>query len=171
MPIRPQTITLKLVVERKLPSLPRYVVVPAAAIAGWGLTATTLLEVALDGRAAGRRTIKRWDDARWFVTITQPDCKQGGFDVGDSVRVTLTRTSTALPVELKSVIADSSAARAAWQRHTPSQQRMIHEHVAAAKQAATRTARARRALGLPGDGAKPAKSGKRGQRGKPAGNR
>ena len=140
-------VNLKLVVERKLPSLPRYVVVPTASIAHWKLTGTTLLDVALEGRPAGQRTIKRWDDRRWFVTITQPDCEQGGFDTGDTVRLVLTRTSPALPAELKRLIASSAAARAAWEKHTPSQQRMIHEHVASAKQPATRTARARRALG------------------------
>jgi hypothetical protein len=150
MPSKPETVALKLVVERKLPSLPRYVVVPAAAIAHWDLTATTLLDVAIDDRPAGRRTIKRWDAARWFVTITQPDCEQGRFDTGDTVRVALTRASTALPTELKRVIASSAAAKAAWRKFTPSQQRMIHEHVAGAKQPATRTARARRALCLPG---------------------
>ena len=99
MPSQPETVALKLVVERKLPSLPRYVVVPAAALEHWGLSATTLLDVALEGRSTGQRTIKRWDDRRWFVTITQPDCERGGFDTGDTVRSVLTRTSSALPAQ------------------------------------------------------------------------
>lgn len=143
-----ETITLTLTVERKLPSLPRYVVVPAVAIAAWRLGGTTLLEVALAGRPVGQRSIKRWDSERWFVDITQADCKQGGFDTGDRVPIALRRASTRPPVELERAIASSAKAKAAWQGLTPSQQRMVHQHVGAAKQPATRTARARRALGL-----------------------
>jgi len=56
--------------------------------------------------------------------------------------------STELPSELAALIAKNKAARAAWERLTPAQQRMLRENVAAGKQPATRARRAARELGV-----------------------
>jgi len=58
------------------------------------------------------------------------------------------RASTALPAELSELLAKHKTARAAWERLTPAQQRMLREEVAAAKQSTTRARRAARMLGL-----------------------
>jgi hypothetical protein len=45
------------------------VVVPATKVARWKLTATTTIEGTLDGVVLGRRSLKRWDDERWFIEL------------------------------------------------------------------------------------------------------
>jgi hypothetical protein len=134
------------VVERKQPGLPRYAVVPASEVAPWGLAGTTTVEVEIDGVAVARRAIHRWDDDRWFVSVTDRDCKALGVDTGSTISLTLRVAPTALPEELERLIRGDDAARQAWERLTPSQRRMLREDVGAAKQSGTRARRARKAL-------------------------
>lgn len=56
--------------------------------------------------------------------------------------------STELPAELAALISKNRTARAAWERLTPPQQRMLSEDVAAAKGSVTRARRAARHLGV-----------------------
>lgn len=133
-------------VERKQADLPRFAVVPASAVAAWGLSGTTAVEVCVNDAPAARRTIKRWDDARWFVSITEEDCRRFGLETGDGVKLTLRPASDELPEELAELLRSEGAARAAWGRLTPGSQRMLREEIAAAKQSATRARRARKAL-------------------------
>ena len=139
-------ITLPAEIERKQADLPRYLVVPSRAIAVWKLAGTTVLDVTLNGVAAGRRTIKKWDDARWFLTITEVDCLNLGVDTGDTVSVTIAPASQELPAELDALLRTDRRARAAWERLTAAQRRMLSEEIRAAKQSATRGRRARRRL-------------------------
>ncbi len=140
------SITVNATIARKQDDLPRFVVIPSLALAPWSLTGTTLVEVTLDDVAVARRTVKRWDADRWFFNITQKDCARTGCKVGDSVSITMRRASDALPAELEALLLKDAAAARAWQQFTPSRQRMLREHVAAARHAATRERRARRAL-------------------------
>lgn len=139
-------ILLTATIARKQADLPRFVVIPSAALEPWSLAGTTVVEVVLDDVPVARRTIKRWDAARWFLNITQQDCARTGLEVGDPVAITLRRAGEALPVELERLLQTDAAAERAWHQLTPSRQRMLREHVAAARQAATRTRRAERAL-------------------------
>lgn len=132
-------------VERKQDDLPRFAVVPASAVAAWELSGTTAVEVHLNDAPAARRTIKRWDAARWFLSITEEDCRRFRLTTGDKIKLTLWPASDDLPEELAELLR-TAAARAAWERLTPGQQRMLREEVAAAKQPATRARRARKAL-------------------------
>lgn len=140
------SVRIKSAVERKHPRLPRFLVIPSKAIARWRLNATTVVEMTINGVEAGRRTLKKWDDARWFIDVPEPVCRKAGIDIGDTVVVSLRLASTELPDELARLLATSPAAKAVWQGLTPSQQRMLQEHVASAKQSATRLRRAMKAL-------------------------
>ena len=58
------------VLQRKDPNLPVYVVVPNALVANWGLDATKVVEGTVNCHPTGRRSMKRWNNARdsdWFV--------------------------------------------------------------------------------------------------------
>lgn len=140
------SLALLVTIERKDPKLPRFVVVPAWALAKWGLTETTVVEGTLKGVDLGRRTLKRWDDQRWFVELPEPLCRRAGVETGDSMTIILRIASTELPLELAQLLSSDKAAQAAWEKLTPSQQRMLREQIASAKQAATRERRARQAL-------------------------
>ena len=131
----------------RYPQLPRFAIVPAAALASWKLRkTTTVVECAVNGIPTGRRTVKYWDERRWFLQIPQTLCRELGIDVGDAIGLELRRTSTALPAELARLLAKSPSARSAWSRRTPAQQRMLAEEIRAAKQPATRSRRAARQL-------------------------
>ena len=133
-------------VERKQADLPRDAVIPSAVLAAWKLAGTTTVDLAINGVAVEPRTVKKWDDERWFLSITERDCKLVGIETGSDITLTLTRKSDELPEELASLIRDDRAAARAWERLTPSQRRMLRDEIAAAKQSATRARRARRAL-------------------------
>lgn len=140
------SLNLTAIIERKHPKLPRFVVVPSKTVAGWKLEGTTVVEGELNGVEMGRRTIKRWDDERWFIELPEPLCRKAQVDTGDSVTITLRIAANDLPEELARLIADDPGAKARWEKLTPSQQRMLRENVASARQAVTRQRRAERAL-------------------------
>jgi hypothetical protein len=141
-----RAVTLSAAIERKQPGLPRYLVVPAAAVAAWGLEGTTVVELEINGVALERRAIKSWDADRWFLSITAPDCRQLGVDTGDVVSIRMRVAPTELPAELAALLETDPRARRVWDRLTESRRRMLREEIAAAKQSATRARRARRAL-------------------------
>jgi outer membrane usher protein FimD/PapC len=85
--LNPVSITAK--VARKQPDLPRFVVIPSSAVAEWGLTGTTPVDVTINGVAVERRNIKFWDAAKWFFSITVKDCKKVGIDTGDTVELVI----------------------------------------------------------------------------------
>lgn len=141
-----EAVEVRTTVERKHPGLPRYVVVPAEAVAPWKLEGTTVVEGTLNGHELGRRTLKRWDDERWFVELTARFCEAAGVDTGDPARLTLRRASEDLPTELSRLLEESPDARARWNALSRSRRRMLREHVASAKTSSTRERRAARAL-------------------------
>ncbi len=142
------TITLRARVEQHQPDLPRFVVVPDSAVEPWELEDTTIIEGSVNGFAIGRRSLKRWDADRWFLDLPGKWCLDAGVSTGDEVELTLRVASSALPEELARLIGESASAQAAWERLTASQQRMLREHVLAARRSETRERRARRGLGL-----------------------
>jgi hypothetical protein len=139
-------IAVRAVVCRKQDDLPRFVVIPSAVLAPWALTETTTIDVTINGAPGEPRTVKPWDEDRWFVSITQRDCTRGGFDTGSVVDLTLTRKPETLPLALSTLLKADPRARAAWEQLTAGQQRMLRDHVATAKQATTAVRRARRGL-------------------------
>lgn len=141
-----QSIEVSAVVERKQDDLPRFVVVPSAALAPWRRSGTTVVEVCINETPVERRTIKQWDAGRWFISITASDCRRLGIDTGDNVRLSLGVAPADLPEELAELLRTDERARAAWEQLTVSQQRMLREEVASARQSATRARRARKAL-------------------------
>jgi len=141
----PETIAITPTIERKQLDLPRYVIVPSAVIQPWMLTETTVIEGTLNGASIGRRTIKHWDDERWFIEIPETLCRLANVDTGDTVQLDIRRASTDMPGELVALLTQNPAAKSAWDRLSASQQRMLREHVASAKNAETRS---RRASGL-----------------------
>lgn len=139
-------LALLVTIERKDPKLPRFVVIPAGPVEKWGIRETTVVEGIFKGLEMGRRTLKRWDEQRWFIEIPEPLCKRAGVDTGDSVTIILRLASTELPEELAKLLAEDASAKANWEKLTKGQQRMLREEIAAAKQPATRLKRAQRAL-------------------------
>lgn len=144
-----ETLDLVALVERKDAALPRFMVVPAARLASWSLTGTTVVEGRLGEADLGRRTIKRWDRERWFIELPEALCRRAGVETGDRVPLVLRRASTELPPELARLLDEDPVAREAWDRLTRSRQRMLREHVASAAKPATRERRARKALCRP----------------------
>lgn len=141
-----EPVVIHATVERKRDDLPRFAVVPASAVAAWGMDGTTAVEVCVNDAPAGRRTIKRWDAARWFISVTEDDCRRFRLTTGDKIKLTLRPASEELPEELSELLRSEEAARASWERLTRGQQRMLREEIAAAKQTATRARRARKVL-------------------------
>ncbi len=151
---------LRAVIERKHPSLPRFVVISADALEAWALEGTTMVEVALAGVEIGRRALKRWGPERdvWFVDLTAPQCRAAGVDVGDEVELRLRRADEGLPAELLAVLDGSARARAAWDGWPPGRRRQAAETVRAARRPETRARRARRLLLGPGESEDDAKT-------------
>jgi len=138
----PNSIQLTAVIARKDPRLPRFVVVPSSAIDAWRLTQTTVVEGTLNGHELGRRSLKKWDEQRWFIDLPQPLCERAKVDTGSRIQLVLEIASDKLPAELEDLLATNPAAKRAWDRLSQGSQRMLRENVAAAKQPATRARRA-----------------------------
>lgn len=136
-------ITLTVVVQRKQPNLPRYLLVPTARLAGWHVTETIVVDVALDDNTIGRRTLKRWDARRWFVELPDRSCRRVGIDVGQRVTLTMRRASTEMPHELAELVQRDPQARIAWSALSESRRRMLQEEVRSGARPETRTRRAR----------------------------
>lgn len=149
---RASAVTLSCRIERKDARLPRFVVVPAPLLEAWRLEGTTVVEATLNDAPIGRRSLKRWDDDRWFIDLTQPMCERAGVGTGDRVQLSMRVASDALPAELAALLAGSALAQTAWAKLTTAQQRMLREEITAAKSTATRRRRAQRGLGLSTDG-------------------
>jgi hypothetical protein len=140
------SVSLEVTIEQKAAALPAYVVVPAAKVARWKLEATTTIEGTLDGVALGRRSLKRWDEARWFVELTKGILAEVGKRVGDRAKLRMSVASAELPAELVRLIERDAAARARWEAHTDAQKRMLREHVFDARSSEARARRAEKAL-------------------------
>jgi len=137
-------------ITRHHPQFPLLALVPAPLVAPWKLgTATTTVEATLNGVALGRRSLKFWKDRDgWWIDLPAALAKEAGVKQGDRVPLELRRAPTALPAELAELLSKRETARAAWERLTLPQQRMLREEVAAAKSSTTRARRAARMLGL-----------------------
>jgi len=143
-----EPVDLTVTIERKHRRLPRYIVVPVETLARWNPTQTLTIEGTMNGHSLGRRSLKKWDDSRWFIDLPEPICKRAGVDVGDHVFLHFKIASEELPQELSTLIAHNHKAQRVWQSFTAGAKRMIRENIAAAKLATTRERRAVRALGL-----------------------
>lgn len=142
-----RTVRTTAAVERKDPSLPRFVVVADDDVSAWALDGTTVVEVTLNGTDLGRRTLKRWPERNgWFFDLPEAHCQHAGVDTGDAVRAELTRADTSPPEELRQVIASDDEAAERWEKMSPARRRQIAEHVRSAKRPETRRRRARKAL-------------------------
>lgn len=142
---KPSSIDLQVVLQRKDPRLPVYIVIPHASVAPWELAGTTVVEGSVNGHEWGRRNIKRWDaSARsdWFLELTAPFCKAASIGVGDRLDVSLQLASTDMPAELASLLDQEPALRTAWEQQSAYTRRTSQEHVLQAKSAATRERRA-----------------------------
>ena len=139
---------LKLVVriERKHAEMPAFVVLPADKVAGWRLTATTTVEGTLDGVSLGRRSLKRWDEERWFIELRRESLDALGKSPGDRATLVIDRAPTEIPAELQRLIDTDAAARECWESRTEAQRRMLREDILAARSSDARERRARRAL-------------------------
>jgi hypothetical protein len=129
-------------VERKQDDLPRYVVLPSAAVKQLGLRERVTVEGTVAGVPLGRRSIHPWGDGRWFLIVAQADCRQGGFDTGDTGEFDVRVVGDELPEELSRFLARDRRAKALWEELPPGQRRQIAEDVRRAKRPETRERRA-----------------------------
>ncbi|MDX1646919.1 MAG: YdeI/OmpD-associated family protein [Longimicrobiales bacterium] len=135
-------------VERKSPELPRFVTVPEERAAHLGLTRTAMVEISVDGRDIGRRSLKPWGGERdvWFFELTRDHADAGDWDTADVVALEIRRADESLPAEAYTLLHHRTDAAETWAALTPSRRRMIAEDVRSAKRAATRERRARKHL-------------------------
>lgn len=133
-------------IERTHAEMPAFVIVPAAKVATWKLMATTTVEGTLDGVSLGRRSLKRWDDERWFIELRRDSLDALGKAPGDRVTLVIHRASTEIPAELQRLIDTDVVARECWESRTEAQRRMLREEVLAAQSSGARERRARRSL-------------------------
>lgn len=127
---------------RKRDDLPRYVEVPADAAAALGASGTTLVTCSLGDGPERRRTLKPWDDDRWFVEVPGDWCQEAGVEVGDRVTLRMALADAALPEALARALDADPAARDRWHALPAAQQREWSEHVRSAKRSETRARRA-----------------------------
>jgi len=142
------SIQLTAVIARKDPRLPRFVVVPSSVIDAWSLSQTAVVEGTLNGHELGRRSLKKWDEQRWFIELPQPLCERVKVDTESRIQLVIQIASDDLPAELENLLATNPAAKHAWKRLSQGSQRMLRENVGAAKQSATRARRAAKGLGI-----------------------
>ena len=137
-----KSLTIETKVRQKDRRLPVYLEIPATKVKPWSLYGTATVLVNVSGNDAGRRSIKKWDDNRWFIELTKSFCSKHSIEVGTVVSVTIERTTDDLPVELATVLDTNRSARDAWEQLSPSRKRIIREHIMAAKKPETRERRA-----------------------------
>lgn len=139
-------LSLTVLVERKSPDLPMFAVVPDRLLQPWGLQGTTTVEGEVNGIQIGRKSLKRWDEGRWFLEFSASLANRAGFETGDRVRLELRVASVGLPRELEELLQAEPQARERWDRLSESRRRMLREHVFSAKGSETKIRRARKAL-------------------------
>lgn len=107
-----------------------------------------MVELRIDSRATGRRSLRRWGKGvdAWFIDLPDRLCREHGLLTGQRVSIELQRASETLPMELTVLIERDGAARSAWDALTAARRRALREHVLAAKRPETRTRRSRLAL-------------------------
>ncbi len=143
-----EKIEIKVPIERVEPTLPRYVVVPSKIIAAWELQRTTEVDIEVNGKPGGRRRLRRWDEARWYVQLPEPVCEELGVDTGRVVTIAVRLAVHDLPGELLLVIAEHPDAQARWDNLTAPEQHNLRVQVDAGQLPKTRWERAARALGV-----------------------
>lgn len=139
-------ISLLATIQRKQEQLPAYVEIPVSTIAAWTLTETTTVLAAVGNSPPARRSLKRWDDARWFIDLPRTLLDAADLSVGDRTTVSLTLAPTDLPEELQEILASNPKAATRWERMSASQRRSLREHVLAAVKSETRRRRVERIL-------------------------
>lgn len=68
--------------------LHRWSFLPPRSLAG-KLEGTTIVEGALNGTPLGCRSLKPWDEERWFVELRKDWCRKAGIATGDRVELVL----------------------------------------------------------------------------------
>lgn len=144
----PTAISMAAVIDRHHTQMPRYVVVPSSVVAEWALEGTTVVEGEINGHSMGRRSLKPWDDERWFIDLPEKLCRTAGVETGDRVDLEIRIASADLPLELSRLLTESPSARHRWDQLSFSRQRMIREYILAAKRPETRERRAHKSLGV-----------------------
>lgn len=113
--IKPEDISVGVLtkIQRKQPNLPRFVVIPSQLVADWKLTGTTTVEGTLNGIDMGRRSLKQWDENRWFIELPEPLCKKARVDKGHSVTIVMSLALDEMPAELTQLMASDPKAKSA----------------------------------------------------------
>ena len=145
---RPRVVKAEVVIQRKHDALPRFLVLPGQALDALDLNGTTVVEVSINNKEIGRRSLKRWGKSvnAWFIDLPNSICAHLELETDRKVEVVLRIASDALPTELNALLQRNSTAKRNWEKLTPSKKRALREHIVAAKRSDTRARRAKRAL-------------------------
>jgi hypothetical protein len=100
-----------------------------------------VVQCTINEHDVGRRTLKRWDESRWFVEVTAEICRKLKIDTGSVVTLALTFIKDELPDELQRLFLNNKEAELAWIRLGQSRQRQLLESLFAAKKQETRDRR------------------------------
>ncbi|MBK6628183.1 MAG: YdeI/OmpD-associated family protein [Flavobacteriales bacterium] len=128
-------------VLRHRPDLPCHAVIPASAISGWCINGTTIVEVQIDRHGPFRRSLKRWDQDRWFLDLPKTILVQTGLKEGSLITLILRSADTSEPAELRSRLRSDAVARVCWNRLSQARKRTIVEHIRAGRSSSTRERR------------------------------
>jgi len=82
----------------------------------WKLAQTTVVDGTLNGHELGRRSLKKWDERRWFIDLPQPLCGRAKVDTGSRIQLVLQIATDKLPAELEELLATNPAAKQACDR-------------------------------------------------------
>ncbi len=132
------------VIKRHHDDLPAYLIVPGELGDDYGKQGTFVVELVINGKEIGRRSIKPWGDGRWFLELTRKQCGQLDIQPGDVVSVdALPAVET--PPELMSLI-DQHNLGVRWRGLSDAQRRAFSEHIFDAKKESTRKSRLERTI-------------------------
>jgi hypothetical protein len=139
----PHKLRTTVLLQRKDPRLPVFVVLPAQVVEPWSLTGTTIIEGTANGSPMGRRTIKAWGKGTgdWFVEFTAAFCAKAGLSVGDRFELELEIADMSEPQELRQALVASKELSAAWSVLSAAEKRNAAEHIRSAKTQQTRARR------------------------------
>ena len=137
-------ISFHAVIERIAPEVPRFVVYPGKA---WDEIGTFIVDVSLNGIPIGLRNLIPWKERGWHFGLSEPMCRKGGVETGDSVHVVMRRLGDTRPQELEELLRSDPRAQKAWNLLPVGERRDFILFVADARKPETRTRRAKRLLG------------------------
>ena len=118
-----------------------YLLVPGNVIAAWELERTTEVEVEINGKAAGRRRLRR-EGLDWHLRVPTGVCDELSLCVGQRLLVSIRLAGTDIPDEMFRIMVEHPDARERWDELPAADQHKLLFDVRQAHLPKTRWARA-----------------------------